>query len=94
MAWLWSFMSPEISDTCMFLPIAIEIQDSIRQAYSKVKDAAQIYELKVNIADAKQGNKTVAEYANLLKILWQEMDHYHVIEMKNSGDGTVLAFIE
>ena len=69
-AWLWNSMIPEISDTCMFLATAKDIWDAIQQTYSKAKDAAQVYEVKVKTMAAKQGNKTVIEYANQLKSLW------------------------
>ena len=39
---------------------------------------------------AKQGNKTVTEYANKLKGLWQELDHYRQIEIKCTDDATTL----
>ena len=40
------------------------------------EDLAQIYEIKTKLMAAKQGNLSVTEYTNLLKNLWQEMDHY------------------
>ena len=69
-------MLPEISGTCMFLTTAKEIWETIRQTYSKVRDAAQIYEIKQKISTTKQGTRSVIEYYNLLKSLWQEMDYY------------------
>ena len=50
--------------------------------YSKARDAAQVYEVKVKTIAAKQGSKTVTKYANQLKALWQELDHYRVIKTK------------
>ncbi|KAK2965727.1 LOW QUALITY PROTEIN: hypothetical protein RJ640_025453, partial [Escallonia rubra] len=92
MSWLWNSMLPEISDTFMFLPTSKEIWEAAQQTYSKVRDAAQI---KSKISDTKQGDRSVTEYANLLKKLWQEMDHYRCIEMKCSDDAAVLKnFIE
>ena len=44
---------------------------------------------------AKQGSKIVTEYANQLKTLWQELDHYRVIKTKCLKDAGVLKdFIE
>ncbi|KAJ1375255.1 Retrotransposon gag domain [Sesbania bispinosa] len=83
-------MIPEISDTCMFLNSAKEIWDAVEQTYSKAKDAAQVYEVKVKTLAAKQGNKTVTEYANQLKSLWMELDHYRVIKAKCTEDSTLL----
>ncbi|RVX08315.1 Retrovirus-related Pol polyprotein from transposon RE1 [Vitis vinifera] len=60
MAWLWNSMTPEISNTCMFLAIAKDIWDAIQQTYSKARDAAQVYEVEVKTIAAKQGSKTDA----------------------------------
>ena len=90
MAWLWNSMIPEISDTCMFLATAKDIWDTIEQTYSKARDAAQVYEVKVKTIAAKQESKTVTEYANQLKTLWQELDHYRVIKTKCPEDAFVL----
>ncbi|RVW52216.1 hypothetical protein CK203_077293 [Vitis vinifera] len=95
MAWLWNSMTLEISNTCMFLATTKDIWDAIQQTYSKARDVAQVYEAKVKTIAAKQGSKTVTEYVNQLKALWQELDHYRVIKTKCPEDATVLKdFIE
>jgi len=73
-------MIPENSDTCMFLNSSKEIWKIEEQTYSKAKDATQMYEVKVKTVGTKQGNKSVTEYANQLKSLWMELDHYHIIK--------------
>lgn len=57
MAWLWNSMTPEISDTCMFLATAMDIQAALKQTYSKARDAAQVYKDKVKTLAPKQGNR-------------------------------------
>ena len=47
-------MTPEISDTCMFLATAKNIWDAIQQTYSKARDATQVYEVKEKMIAAKQ----------------------------------------
>ena len=95
MAWLWNSMTPKISNTCMFLAMAKDIWDVIQQMYSKARDAAQVYEVKVKTIVAKQESKTVIEYANQLKTLWLELNHYRVIKTKCTEDAAVLKdFIE
>ena len=95
MTWLWNFMTLEISDTCMFLAMAKDIWDAIQQTYSTARDAAQVYEVNVKMIAIKQGSKTVTEYANESKALWQELDHYRVIKTKCPEDVAVLKdFIE
>ncbi|KAI0527064.1 hypothetical protein KFK09_002660 [Dendrobium nobile] len=78
MSWIWNSMTPEISDTFMFLSTAKDIWDAARQTYSKARDAAQIFEVKVKVGSTKQESKTVTEYATILQNLWQELDHYRV----------------
>ncbi|KAJ8773456.1 hypothetical protein K2173_004286 [Erythroxylum novogranatense] len=79
----------------MFLGTAKEIWDAIKQTYSKVHDAAQIYEIKTKISNTKQGNRSVTDYSNFLKSLWQEMDHYQCIQMQCSEDVSILRrFVE
>ena len=68
MSWLWNSMLPEISGTCMFLTMAKEIQKTVRQTYSKVCDATQIYEIKQKNSTTKQGTRLVIEYYNLMKV--------------------------
>jgi len=70
MSWFWNSMVLEISDTVMFLTIAKEIWEAINLTYSKVKDAAQIYEIQARVAATKQDSSTITEYANMLQTLW------------------------
>ncbi|KAJ0085405.1 hypothetical protein Patl1_07178 [Pistacia atlantica] len=90
MSWPWNSLLPEINDTFMFLPASKEIWETAKETYSKVRDCAQIYEIKTKIYGIKQGDHLVTEYANLLKNLWQEMDHYRCIEMRCSDDAATL----
>ena len=39
---------------------------------------------------AKLGNKFVTEYANQLKSLWMELDHYRVIKARCPKDSAIL----
>ena len=87
---LWNSMTPEISDTCFSLTTAKDIWGAVHWTYLKALDAAQVYEIKANTGAAKQGNKIVMEYANMLKNLWQELDHYCCIETKSLENVTIL----
>ena len=79
----------------MFLATTKDIWDVIQQTYSKARDAAQVYEVKVKTIAAKQGSKIVTKYANQLKTVWQELDHYRVIKTKCHDDSIVLKdFVE
>lgn len=46
--------------------------------------------MEVKTISTKKGNRSVTEYTNLLKGLWQEFDHYHCIKMERSEDAGML----
>ncbi|RVW55090.1 hypothetical protein CK203_067093 [Vitis vinifera] len=89
MSWLWNSMQPEISRTCMFLSTAKEIWESVCHTYFKVRDATQMYELKIRIHNTKQGILFVTEYYNVIRSLWLELDQYQNLRMKCSIDATM-----
>lgn len=68
-SWLWSSMTQQISDTSMFLTSANDIGDALHQTYSKTKDAAHVYKVKVKTVATKQDNKRVTKYAKMLQNL-------------------------
>lgn len=47
MSWAWDATDPKISSTYTFLTTAKAIWDSIRQTYSKARDATYEFEIKV-----------------------------------------------
>ena len=95
MSWLWNSMVPEISGTCMFFTTTKEIWDVVNETYSKVCDATQIFQIKTRISATRQGDRSITEYANILKSLWQELDHYQCLKMMCSEDAALLKrFVE
>lgn len=46
----------EINNTCMFLPITKEVWEAVQETYFRVKDAAQIYNLKIKTWSIIQAN--------------------------------------
>ncbi|ONK69813.1 uncharacterized protein A4U43_C05F27010 [Asparagus officinalis] len=63
--------------------------------YSKVNDAALIYDIKTKTNGAKQGTKTVTEYANFLQNQWQEQDYYRTLDVNRSKCAVVIKkFVE
>ena len=74
----------------MFLTTAKDIWDAVHQTNSRALDAAQVYEIKAKTKATKHGNKTVTEYANMLKNLQQELNHYCYIETKCPEDAAIL----
>lgn len=53
MLWLRNSMNSEISDTYMFVSMANEIWDVVRQMYSNARYAKQVYEIKFNTSVMK-----------------------------------------
>lgn len=95
MAWLWNSMLLEVRGTYMFLTTAKEIWEVVWQSYSKVKDVALFFEIKIKISATKQGNLSAIEYYTTLKNLWLELDYYHNIKMMCSEDVVMLQkFVE
>ena len=90
MLWLWNSMVPEVSDACMFMKTAKDVWENCKQNYSKVGDAAQIYEIEMKIAITKQGDRSVSECAQTLQNLWLELDHYEQFEAKCTEDASLL----
>ena len=60
----------------MFFITVREIWGVVRQTYSKIQDASQIYEIKIKITVTKQGSLSIIEYLNMMKRLWLELDYY------------------
>jgi hypothetical protein len=90
MSWLWNSIMPEVCGPYMFLVTAKDIWDAVRQTYSKVKDAALIYEIKMKLSMTKQGNMMVIEYYNIMKSFWLELDYYQDFKMQCSEDAVIL----
>ena len=90
MSWLWNSMQPETSGTCMFLTTTRDIWETIRQTYSKVRDAPHIHKIKTKIGATKQDTFVVTKYNNIMKSLWLELDYYQNIKMKCSEDAAMM----
>lgn len=79
MAWLINSMEPHISHTYLFLRTAKAIWDAVRENYSDLENASQVFEIKNKLKDIRQGNLDITEYYNVLQTLWLELDmHYEV----------------
>ncbi|KAI9198462.1 hypothetical protein LWI28_016256 [Acer negundo] len=92
MSWLWNSMTPEISDTCMFLTTAKDIWESTRQTYSKIKDAAQVYEIKAKISDAKQilGREELPSLNEAISMVRAEESRRSVMLEPQTSEGSAM----
>ncbi|KAG6467091.1 hypothetical protein ZIOFF_075100 [Zingiber officinale] len=72
-AWLANPMEPSIGRTYLFLPTAKEVWEAVCETYSDLENSSQIFDLKTRLRQSSQGEKTVIEYYNEMKGLWQEL---------------------
>ncbi|CAA7404069.1 unnamed protein product [Spirodela intermedia] len=80
MAWMWTTMIPEIRRTCLYLSRARAIWENLYQTYSRARDAAQLYELKLKTMTTRQGEKSMTEYTHKVRTLWQEFYQYKIAD--------------
>ena len=76
MSWLVNSMEPSLGRTYLFLPTANAIWSAVKETYSDLGNAGQLFEIKTRLRKAKQGEKSVTQYYTDLKTLWQELDLY------------------
>ena len=76
-AWFINSMEPIIERTYLFLPTARELWEAVRETYLHLENSTQIFELKTKLWQSKQGERTVTEYYNEMKALWQKLDLCH-----------------
>ena len=63
-------MKLAIGKTYMFLSTENDVWDAIRETYSNVENASQIFELKMRLWQMKQGDREVTEYYTEILGLW------------------------
>ena len=79
-------MKPSIGKTYMFLPTAKDVWDAIRETYSDAKNASQIFEIKTQLWQMKQGERKVTEYYIEMVGLWQDLNLSCEEEWECTGD--------
>lgn len=61
-SWLVNSMALAVKKSFLFLPIAQEIWDAVKEAYSDGENASQVFEIKSKLWLVKQGNHDPSEY--------------------------------
>ena len=79
-------MKPSIGKTYMFLSTAKDVWDAIRETYSDAKNASQIFEIKTQLWQMKQGERKVTEYYIEMVGLWQDLNLSCEEEWECTGD--------
>ena len=77
MAWLINSMECHISRTYLLFKTAKDMWDAVKENYSDLGNASQVFEIKLKLKDIQQGTLEVTHYYNNLKIVWQELDMYY-----------------
>ncbi|GMJ09197.1 hypothetical protein HRI_004588900 [Hibiscus trionum] len=88
MAWLINSMEGHISRTYLFFKTAKDMWDAIKENYSDLGNASQIFEIKLKLKDIRQGTLEVTQYYNNLKVLWQELDMYYEVDWGEGEEHT------
>ena len=89
MSWLVNSMETSLGRSYLFLPTASEIWSAVKETYSDLGNAAQLFEIKTRLRKARQGEKTVTQYYTDLRTLWQELDLYCSYEWSCPTDSTL-----
>ena len=87
-AWLINSMDSSIGKPYLFLPTAKDVWEAVRDCYSDLENSSQIYELKTQLWQSKQGDKDVTTFYNLMVTLWQELDQCYEDDWENPNDAT------
>ena len=88
MAWLINYMEPQISKTC-FLPFAKDVWEVVKETYSDLGNAAQLFEIKTKLKETKQGSQSMTQYYSTLKNLWQGIDLFIEFEWSCPSDSAM-----
>lgn len=67
-------MQPSIGRTYLFLLTAKDIWKAIHETYSNIRDSSQIFNLKTQLWQIKQGEKEATNYFIEIIALWQELN--------------------
>jgi len=85
-AWLINSMDVDIGRTYLFLPSAKELWEAVTETYSDLGNTAQLFEIKSQLREQKQGSLSVTQYFNSLNNIWHELDLYYESQWHCSED--------
>jgi Retrotransposon gag protein len=73
---LLNSMEPQISRLFMYYDITQEIWNETKEMFGQEHNFANIFQLKQEISQIRQGSKTVTEYYGDMKTKWDELALY------------------
>ncbi|KAJ3698018.1 hypothetical protein LUZ61_001723 [Rhynchospora tenuis] len=74
-SWLFNCIDPTLQPSVAYFETVKELWDDLKGRFS-VGDVPRIYQLKADIAGAKQQGQPIVEYYTRLKTLWDELSSY------------------
>lgn len=77
-SWILNCVSPAIAQTIIFLENALDVWIDLKERFAKT-DRIRVPNLRVEINNLKQGNKSVLDYFTELRGLWEELNSHRTI---------------
>ncbi|KAA0053589.1 UBN2_3 domain-containing protein [Cucumis melo var. makuwa] len=84
-------MEPQIGKPLLYAATTKDLWDTTQTLYSKRQNASQLYTLRKQVHNCKQGTLDVTTYFNKLSLLWQELDLCIETIWNTPNDGTQYA---
>ncbi|RVX02622.1 hypothetical protein CK203_016558 [Vitis vinifera] len=84
--WLIGSMDPSLIGNFIRFPMAKQVWDAIATTYFNGSDATQVYELRQQVAQLRQGSGSLEKYYNDLQGLWREIDFCRLNPMQCPTD--------
>lgn len=74
-SWLVNSMAPELAESVVFIENAIDVWNELKEQFMR-GDRIRVSRLQQEIANIKQGNRSIPEYYTELRTLWEELEQY------------------
>ena len=86
MSWLTNSMEIDVGQTFLFYKTAKKIWDAAKETFSNNKNAIEVFEIKSQLLDLRQGNLSITQHFNILSWYWQKLDVFKELEWDYASD--------
>ncbi|XP_074278343.1 uncharacterized protein LOC141601935 [Silene latifolia] len=86
-AWLRNVIDEKLHPSIAFNATVVEIWKELKERYA-TGNAPRVHQLKSDLAECKQGNRSVVDYYTDLKSLWDELTTYSHVPACTCGAAT------
>ena len=76
MTWLLNSMEPQISEIFQYSESALDLWKALKEMYGNQNNAARVFQLKKEISDIQQDEKTFVKHLGTFTTLWNELNLY------------------